>query len=813
MNQVAIRPPPELLSPAGDFDCARAAVENGADAVYFGLRVGLNARTKATNFALEELPAFMAYLHLRGVRGFVTLNTLVFPSELDLLEQSVRAVVSAGVDAAIVQDFGAARLIRAIAPDFPLHASTQMSITSAEGAAVAQRLGVRRVVLPRELSIDDLRRIRPRTELEIEVFVHGALCMSYSGQCNASFGMGGRSANRGQCAQQCRLPYELVCDGEVCDLQDRKYLLSPSDLSALDLVPELIAAGVNALKIEGRMKSPQYVASATRQYRLAIDEGAAGRRVSPSPEQLLELESPFSRGLSQGWLAGRNLQIVDGRDSANRGIYIGKVAAVHGDRVAVELTAPLRRGDGVAFPSVLGEAHDQGGRVYEIFDGKRSLKEVAGGRVELAFGRDDLQLDRLQPGQELWKTDDPQIDRRLRKTFSNGRAQRRVPLDLTVEAAAGRRLSVAVRTGTGAACRVESQQELEEARRHPLTAEVLREQFGRLGTSVYDLRGLDARIEGRPMVPLSVLGQLRHEMVRLLDAAAVEVPKPRLIARPELTSCGIGFQPVSSQSPIWHVLCRELPQVEEVLALGVKSVIGDFAELRHCAHAVRMARRHRAEIFLATPRMQRPGEEAHFARIVDAGPDGLLVRNLGGAAFCAQRQIPFVADMSLNAVNQWTVAWLHELGARRVTAACDSDCRRLTELADAAPWAELEVVVYQHMSLFHTEHCIFDAEVGERRHEATTELAPEEEARQTQRSAAACSFACMKHEVRLRDRMGVEHRLRSDACCRNTLYHARPQDLVDHVPELRRRGVRHFRIELLEGVPRDLIRRAIPPVA
>ena len=526
--------PPELLSPAGDFECARAAVENGADAVYFGLRVGLNARTKATNFALEELPEFMAYLHLRGVRGFVTLNTLVFPSELDLLEQSVRAVVSAGVDAAIVQDLGAARLIRAIAPDFPLHASTQMSITSAEGVAMTQRLGICRVVLARELSIDDLREIRKQTEVELEVFVHGALCMSYSGQCNASFGMGGRSANRGACAEQCRLPYELVCDNEVQDLKDRKYLLSPSDLSALDLVPELIVAGVNSLKIEGRMKSPQYVASATRQYRLAIDEGAAGRRVSARPEQLLELESPFSRGLSQGWLAGRNLQIVDGRNSANRGLCVGKVTAVHSDRVAVELTAPLRRGDGVAFPSILGEAHDQGGRIYEIFAGKLSIKETAGGRVELAFGRDAVEFDRLQPGQELWKTDDPQIDRRLRKTFAGGRAQRRVPLDLTVEAAVGRKLSVSVQAGTGATCRVESEQELAEAQRHALTAEVLREQFGRLGTSVYELCGLDARIEGRPMAPLSVLGQLRHEMIRLLDAAAIERPQPRLLPRPAL---------------------------------------------------------------------------------------------------------------------------------------------------------------------------------------------------------------------------------------------------------------------------------------
>jgi putative protease len=260
--------------------------------------------------------------------------------------------------------------------------------------------------------------------------------------------------------------------------------------------------------------------------------------------------------------------------------------------------------------------------------------------------------------------------------------------------------------------------------------------------------------------------------------------------------------------------------VEEVLALGVKSIIGDFAELHRCAPAVRLAREHGAEIMLATPRIQKPGEEAHFARIADARPDGLLVRNLGGAAFCAQRQIPFVADMSLNAVNPWSVAWLQELGASRVTAAYDCDRRRLSELADAAPWAELEVVVYQHIPLFHTEHCIFDTEVGGRRSEKPVRqafqpdsrrneaaLTPEEEDRQTQRRTAPCSFACMKHEVRLRDRMGVEHPLQSDACCRNTLYHAEPQNLIEHVPELGRRGVRHFRIELLAGVPQKLLRR------
>ncbi len=533
------------------------------------------------------------------------------------------------------------------------------------------------------------------------------------------------------------------------------------------------------------------------------------------------MESPFSRGLSPGWLAGRNLKIVDGRHSANRGLCVGKVAAVRGDRVAVELTAGLRRGDGIAFPSILGEDHDQGGRVYEIFAAGKSLKEVPGGQVELAFARDGLDLARLQAGQEIWKTDDPQLDRRLSKTFSEGRIHRRVPLDLEVEAAVGGRLSVVAKTGTGKSCRLESEQPLEEARRHPLTAEVLREQFGRLGESVYELRSLEARIAGQPMVPLSVLGQLRHEMVRRLDAAAVELPPPRLLERP---STPIGQTPVGQTpsgrapvdqpsrsggpAPVWHVLCRELKHLEEVLALGVTSVIGDFAELHRCGPAVRMAREHGAEIFLATPRIQKPGEDVHFTRIADAAPDGILVRNLGGAAFCAQRQIPFVADMSLNAVNPWTVAWLQELGARRVTAAYDSDRRRLGELADAAPWADLEVVVYQHIPLFHTEHCIFDTEVGGRRNEVVPELTPAEADRQKQRRTAPCSFACMKHEVRLRDRIGVEHPLQSDACCRNTLYHAQPRNFIDHVPELWRRGVRHFRIELLEAVPTGIIAAA-----
>ena len=206
--------PPELLAPAGDWDCLRAAVENGADAVYFGLQRGFNARVRAGNFTVDELPEVMFYLHSRQLRGYVTLNTLVFSNELVDFEQTVRHVSDAGIDAVLVQDLGAARLIRATCPQMVLHASTQMTLTSAELIRVAEQLGIQRVVLARELSIAETSRIHSATKIRLESFVHGALCVAYSGQCLTSESLGGRSANRGQCAQACRLPYQLICDGQ-----------------------------------------------------------------------------------------------------------------------------------------------------------------------------------------------------------------------------------------------------------------------------------------------------------------------------------------------------------------------------------------------------------------------------------------------------------------------------------------------------------------------------------------------------------------------------------------------------------------------
>src|SRR6476659_15772 len=328
----------ELLAPAGDRLCITAAVENGADAVYFGLECGFNARARATNLHLDALPEVMSYLHERGVRGYVTLNTLVFPSELKTVEQHIVQLTEVGVDAVLVQDLGLVRLLRAVSPELAVHASTQMTLTSGECIRAAAELGIERVVLARELSIPEIQTIHSQTAVELEVFVHGALCVAYSGQCLTSESLGGRSANRGQCAQACRLPYDLICDGRDVDLGEQKYLLSPQDLAAYDLIPDLIEAGVCSFKIEGRLKTPEYVANIVRHYRQAIDAALAGKNAEFTSRDVEEMELSFSRGFSHGWLEGcDHKMLVPATSSSKRGVLLGQVRGVRKGRVIVEL--------------------------------------------------------------------------------------------------------------------------------------------------------------------------------------------------------------------------------------------------------------------------------------------------------------------------------------------------------------------------------------------------------------------------------------------------------------------------------------------
>jgi putative protease len=788
---------PELLAPAGDRTCLIAAVENGADAVYFGL-ARHNARMRAHNFDGASLPEVMALLHGRGVKGYVTLNTLVFTAELPELEAAVREAALAGVDALIVQDLGLVRMIRAIAPDLEIHGSTQMSVTSEEGVELARELGCSRVILARELSLAEIGHIRRTTDLPVEVFVHGALCVAYSGQCLTSEALGGRSANRGECAQACRMPYQIVCDGRSVDLKNVQYLLSPQDLAAYDLVPRLVYLGVASLKIEGRLKTPEYVANITRHYRMAIDAAWAGRPVEFTPRDIREMELSFSRGFSHGFLDGNNHKVlVRGDYSKKRGIDLGVVEAVTGSGVRMTANAPVKPGDGLVFDGdeTTGRL-EQGGRVYEVFPSSRRLDDddqasnEGGytGSVELKFGRESIDLRRITVGQRVWKTDDPELTRRLRRSFE-GPPSRKVSLDIEVLAIAGEPLRIAGRTATGHRAVVESTAALSRAETRPADESLFRAQLGRLGGTVFELGRLEATIDGGPMVPMSLLNQLRRELVARLDEAAVAAPcrsistepvlplllAPTAAARTRELAAGDDRDRVQLS-----VLCRRTEQIEAAVAQGIATIYADYQDIKGYNEAIATARRGGSSIFLATPRIEKPGEANIFKYLGARGADGILVRNAGGLRFCSEHGISFVADFSMNAANPLAVEVLRTRGAVRVTASYDLNVNQLLDLLDATPPSWLEVGIHQRIPMFHMEHCVFCAF-----------LSPGTD-------ATNCGRPCDHHDVKLRDRVGAEHPLKADVGCRNTLFNAVPQTAAEFLPRLISHGARHLRVEFLD---------------
>lgn len=779
---IADRPAPELLAPAGDWDCIRAAVENGADAVYFGLEDGFNARARATNFNLNNIAEMMLFLHRRGVKGYVTLNTLAFSNELPQLQTIIRRLALAPVDAVLVQDLGVAQMTREITHDLPIHASTQMTLTSAECIAAAEQLGIKRVVLPRELSIDEIRQIHAKTSVELEAFVHGALCVAYSGQCLTSESLGGRSANRGQCAQACRLPYELLCDGELRDSGDQKYLLSPQDLAAFALTEPLIEAGIRCFKIEGRLKTPEYVANITRHYREAIDSAMAGEPVEFSRRQIQQMEQSFSRGFSPGWLNGcDHKMLVPATSSAKRGVLLGRIVSVHFDRVTVELDYTVQAGDGVVFDGDRANNDEQGGRVFQVFQKRQAVSEpIDCGMVDLTFDRSNVELSRLYVGQQVWKTDDPRLTQQLRRTYETADPQRRVPLMLTVYAETGRPLVIEGIAKNGCSCRIESEQPLAVAQKHPITADVLREQLSRLGSSAFELLDLNATIVGTPMVPLSVLGKLRKQMIEQLDRS---LPMPEVVLSRdnslERLRHNLPARESQTVAALLTVLCRTLDQVRACVDLKVDRLIADFQDIREYREAVQIARSSENTLLIATPRIQKPDEMGLFRAMLKYQPDGVLIRNLSGLAFFRDNGVAVVGDYSLNVTNELTASFLMDQKLQWLTPSYDLNRDQLMDLVKAVPPQWLEVVVHQHMPMFHMEHCVFCAMLSPGTNKTN------------------CGRPCDVHQVELRDRTGVDHPLVADVGCRNTLFNAVAQSSAEVVAELLVSGVRRFRIELL----------------
>jgi putative protease len=808
---------PELLAPAGDWDCAKAAVENGADAIYFGLDK-FNARMRAHNFTEADLPKLMEFLHRRGVKGYVTFNTLVFQNEIADAENYLRAIIAAGVDAAIVQDVGICKLIRELSPDFPIHASTQMTISSAAGVEFARDLGCNLAVLARECSIAEIEKInaaqtatnlQPSTfnrQLPLEVFVHGALCVAYSGQCLTSESLGGRSANRGECAQACRMPYDLISDGAQVPLGDKRYLLSPQDLSGLEVLPELVRAGVASLKIEGRLKSPEYVASITRVYRAALNKIAEGQAAAVPPSDRYDLEMSFSRGLFTGWFGGNdNQKLVHARFGKKRGVFLGEVKKIVRDGVIVNLAAPVKLGDGIVFDAGKPDEKEEGGRIYEI---QEPRFKIPGEKLtELRFGYGSIDFLRVHVGDKIWKTNDPELDKRLRQSFAGDAPKFQRPIQIEVHGLVGKPLTLIARDEEGHVAKVESTMPLAKAEKVPLTEEKLREQLGRLGGTPFKLGELKNNLSGEVMVAVSELNRLRREFVSELENLRAQPKRWKINSHrgTEAQSSAISISESSAPlrlggkaDPQLIVLVRNLAQLEAALKCGVQTVYCEFEDPKkyreavttfHTAYgcAVGAPGSARPSIFAAPPRITKMGEEWILNQVRSCNADGYLVRNYDHLKFFADTRR--VGDFSLNVANRITADYLkNHFGLERVTASYDLNVVQLDALLTAAPPDWFEVTIHQHMPMFHMEHCVFCAFLS------------------SGKDYRDCGRPCDTHDVRLRDRVGAEHPLKADAGCRNTVFNSQAQTGAEFVERLLALGVRNFRVEFLNENPEEVVR-------
>ena len=757
---------PEVLAPVGTWDMLRAAVHNGADAVYMGMP-GFNARGRAATLELEELRAMIQYAHLYGVKVFLAFNILIFERELSSVIDALNEVIPLRPDAFIVQDIGLVALIRYMAPEQAVHASTQMTITNPEAIKLTEDLGMERYVLGREVSIPEMAKIKAATDKELEVFVHGALCVSYSGQCLTSESLGGRSANRGQCAQSCRLQYDLIVDGKKREMGAKSYLVSPQDLCGLEDVPRLVELGIESFKIEGRLKSPEYVATAARSYK----EQSLGH-LSPAQTQTKknEMARIYSRGFFNGWFDGVNHQkLVPAHLSGHHGLYLGEVTAVSNDSVIVATQELLTGGDGVVFVDH-NSKQEAGSTIFQAHSDKQGIR--------LSFSR-SFSLTNITTGMHAYLNSSPHLESDVRKSFTDKSLFKQIPITVTVSGKVGEQLAVTATDVDGNVATAHSALPLQEASRAPLTTESLTAELGALGGTVFTLTSCTSHLEGACFLHSKQLKEMRRALCSELEQQRLNRPAIALRPKSEVTqwiherSSKAATQP----TPYLNVLVREFEQLHGLAELPIATVFLDFEFGKEYGPAAELVRSMGYKVGIATTRILKPGELAHLKVIQRIKPDEVLVRNLGALEYLKESGLTLVGDFSLNIANSISAAYFLSKGLARICPSYDLNGEQLEELAKVCDASRLEITAHHYIPAFHMEHCVFAAFLS------------------TGSSYRDCGRPCEKHRIELRDSKGALHPLKADAECRNTMFNGVPQSAGKLIPSLQSLGVSTFRID------------------
>lgn len=747
----------ELLAPVGSFEALKAAVQNGANAVYLGGK-DFGARASANNFNRDELKEAVKYAHIRGVQVFVTTNTLRKENEIEDFLEYAKFLYDIDVDAIILQDIGMARLIKRELPDFELHASTQMVAHSLEDVKYLESVGFDRVVLAREVTVEEIKYICDNCKADIEVFVHGALCVCYSGQCLMSSMIGNRSGNRGRCAQPCRQRYELidVYTGEVVN-SNGDYLLSPRDLNAIEEIDKVIDAGVHSLKIEGRMKRPEYVATVIDGYRKTIDEYLATNKLNVSDETINDLYTIFNRKFTKGLLLGDvGKDMMNSQLPNNQGLYVGTVVDYNkkAKRLKIKLANTLKKGDGIN----LG-----GGTIGRIIkNGNIETIGYKGETIELDF------VGEARKGQIVFKTSDSELMDRVQATFTQDKEFVKNIIDAKITIKLGQKPILTLKDRHSNEATIEGDKIVEEAMKVALSKEKVETQLRKLGNTPYELDLLEIELDDNVSLPISLLNQMRRDCIELLDKERVSIKNRKYKNKI------VKYKPVlynrNKQQEI-SVKVKNLEQLESALECGVDRIY--YEDTNTIDKGMSLAMKYNKKVIYSAPRIIRNKEYNHLAKANNAGVESVQVGNYGSIDYFKDKKLNI--DYYLNAFNSETINYYKEIGADTL---CISQELNINEIKETIKYTDINIesVVYGYTPLMITEYCPMGVIVRD--------------CKKDKRVAK-----CKESIYALRNSKGDEFRVSQDIFCRSTIYNSNVTCMLDNLYELHEIGINVLRLD------------------
>jgi putative protease len=769
----------ELLAPAGNWPAFLAAINNGADAVYLGGKE-FSARRSAQNFSDEELIKALKYAHLRDKRIFVAVNTLIDNTEMEKVLDYICNIYSWGADAVIIQDLGLLQAVRTLFPQLPIHASTQMTVHNLKGVGFLYEQGIKRIVLARELSSSEIERIcRSFPEMEFEVFVHGALCYSYSGQCLFSSLVGGRSGNRGRCAQPCRLPYQLITEKKKTPLKtDGKHLLSPADLSLLDVLPQLGQLGVASLKIEGRMKRPEYVAVVTRVYREALDM-ISENRLKDTDHLKQRLLKIFNRNFSRGYFHLDKAGFLSTQRPNNRGIYLGRVIDQDKDLMtSIKLRDTLAQGDGIQIWTTNGQGPALTVRHLEL-KGQLVQSAATGDTVKLRLGA------RVAANDRVFKIHDQELVADALLTI-NEQAGEKIPITVEAELLAGQPLVLLFKDEKGHQAEERTASAAVPANTQPLDFDTLHKQIDRLGNTPFYLKDFSFHYHKDLLVPFSEINQARRRAVERLEelilqgynhpeikAAEYKAAQNRFLPKPKTTAKGTNLAHprisvvVSGLEEARAALESEADRVYISLEGISQSRPIKYADLGKLYAQVGPNQ----ELIPALPRIQAV-DNKDVDRLTQIGFDRIMAGNLGGLKNCLERGIKTHVDYTLNIFNQAALDFLLASGAKSV---CLSPELNFQQLEGFNNYDKIELLVHGELILMVSRFCILGGVLG-----------PGEK---------NCKGYCRQDRYYIQDQKGYRFPVETDRDCRFYVINSRTLCMVEDLTKILALRPQSIRIE------------------